>query len=88
MPYQTAPVDVVKTRLVNMKKETYQQESSKTIHKPIYSGPIDCVVKVLKIEGLRGLYKGLAPTMIRLTPHTVILWLVQEKILQFLWTHM
>ena len=71
-----------------MKKRKHQQLSGKIIHKSIYSGPIDCVVKILKIEGIRGLYKGLAPTMIRLTPHTVILWLVQEKILQLLWTHM
>jgi solute carrier family 25, member 34/35 len=71
-----------------MKKKTHQQESGKTIRKSIYSGPIDCVVKILKIEGIRGLYKGLAPTMIRLTPHTVMLWIVQEKMLQLLWNHM
>lgn len=71
-----------------MKKNTHQQESGKTIRKSTYSGPIDCVVKILKIEGIRGLYKGLAPTMMRLTPHTVMLWIVQEKMLQLLWNHM
>ena len=90
----TAPVDVVKTRLVNMKKQSGQQIKSKigphitktTPHRnTIYKGPIDCVIKTLRTEGIRGLYKGLVPTLARLTPHTVILWVVQEACLEKLW---
>ena len=92
----TAPVDVVKTRLVNMKKQ--QQHNVKNISSTtssavmnnkniVYNGPIDCIVKILKIEGIRGLYKGLVPTLVRLTPHTVILWIVQENLIEFIWNN-
>ena len=50
-----------------------------------YKGPLDCVIKTLRTEGIRGLYKGLVPTLARLTPHTVILWVVQENCLEKLW---
>ena len=26
---------------------------------PLYSGAVDCVVKTVKMEGIRGLYKGI-----------------------------
>ena len=94
----TAPVDVVKTRLVNMKKRSGQQMKMQIgqdimkhralvePHNSItYKGPLDCAIKTLRTEGIRGLYKGLVPTLARLTPHTVILWVVQENCLEKLW---
>ena len=102
----TAPVDVVKTRLVNMKKQQQQNlKNDNIIHNNVknissttssavmnnknivYNGPIDCIVKILKIEGICGLYKGLVPTLVRLTPHTVILWIVQENLIEFIWNN-
>lgn len=45
------PTDVISTRLYNQGVNA----SGKGIY---YSGVIDCFVKILKIEGLRGFYKG------------------------------
>ena len=68
----TAPVDVIKTRIINMNDNRY-------------SGTVDCIVKIIRYEGVRGLYKGLVPTFVRLTPHTLVLWTVQEACLRHLW---
>ena len=51
---------------------------------PNYSSAWDCVAKTIRAEGVRGMFKGLAPTFVRLGPHTVVLWNVQEFILRTL----
>lgn len=43
----TSPVDVVKTRVMNIDPS-----------KPAYTGMIDCFKKILQVEGARGFYKG------------------------------
>ncbi|KAE8722366.1 Mitochondrial uncoupling protein 6 [Hibiscus syriacus] len=47
------PVDVIKTRVMNMKVEPGQ--------KPPYAGALDCAIKTVKAEGPMALYKGLYP---------------------------
>eukprot|EP00443_Scrippsiella_acuminata_P045295 CAMPEP_0115267566 /NCGR_PEP_ID=MMETSP0270-20121206/52060_1 /TAXON_ID=71861 /ORGANISM="Scrippsiella trochoidea, Strain CCMP3099" /LENGTH=319 /DNA_ID=CAMNT_0002683719 /DNA_START=27 /DNA_END=983 /DNA_ORIENTATION=+ len=64
----TSPVDVVKTRIM-------QSRTSGT-----YSGPIDCMVQAIRLEGPLALYKGLTATFLRLWPHTVMLFVLQERI--------
>jgi len=71
----TNPVDVIKTRIINMKKH------GGAAH---YSGPIDCFARTLATEGVGGFYKGLGATVARLLPHTLILWVVQEKVISVL----
>jgi len=63
----TNPVDVIKTRIMNM----YASSSN-------YASPLSCFMFTLKHEGFLGLYKGLAATTLRLGPHTMILWIVQD----------
>lgn len=67
--FATCPVDVVKTRVMNMQKS----------HGISYSGPLDCVMQTLRSEGPLAFYKGLSATFLRLWPHTVLLWLAQEQ---------
>ena len=43
----TSPIDVVKTRVMNVDPK-----------KPAYNGMLDCFTKIIKVEGLRGFYKG------------------------------
>lgn len=43
----TSPADVIKTRVMNVDPKN-----------PAYSGVLDCIQKIVKIEGARGLYKG------------------------------
>ncbi|KAJ6335441.1 hypothetical protein OIU78_012136 [Salix suchowensis] len=45
------PVDVIKTRVMNMKVEPGKAAP--------YSGAIDCAMKTVKAEGVKSLYKGL-----------------------------
>ena len=69
----TCPVDVVKTRIINMQR---------AVGNAHYSSAFDCVLQTVRTEGASGLFKGLVPTFIRLGPHTVILWNVQEAVLR------
>ena len=48
------PVDVIKTRVMNMKVEPGKA--------PPYKGAIDCAMKTVKAEGPMALYKGFIPT--------------------------
>lgn len=60
------PFDVVLTRIYNEKKG-------------VYSGPVDCAIKTVKNEGLTALlFKGLAPSMMRMGPHTVLVLMLME----------
>ena len=65
----STPFDVIKTRMMN------QAEG-----KRLYSGPIDCVVKTVRSEGIGGLYKGFTPAYARLAPHRVVHFVVLEQV--------
>lgn len=69
------PVDVVKTRLMNMRMENGV---------PPYSGPLDCAMKTMHNEGPLALYKGLIPTMCRQGPFTIVLFVSLEKMRKLL----
>nr|ABI14210.1 mitochondrial carrier protein [Pfiesteria piscicida] len=73
----TCPVDVIKTRIMNMQRADAGGAQ--------YSSALDCAVRTARTEGVLGLYKGLLPTFARLAPHTVVLWQVQELVLRTLW---
>lgn len=68
--FVTSPVDVVKTRIMFMQSE----------HGSTFRGPLDCVMQTIRTEGPLAFYKGLSATFLRLWPHTVVLWLAQERI--------
>ncbi|KAI5063128.1 hypothetical protein GOP47_0021675 [Adiantum capillus-veneris] len=70
------PVDVVKTRLMNMQVRPNGV--------PPYSGPLDCAMKTIRSEGPLALYKGLIPTMCRQGPFTVVLFVSLEKMRKLL----
>ncbi|KAI8336471.1 mitochondrial carrier domain-containing protein [Blakeslea trispora] len=54
------PFDVISTRMYN------QGVDPKTGKGVLYSGPMDCAVKMVKIEGVRGLYKGFLAHYLRI----------------------
>lgn len=56
------PLDTVKTRLQN-------QRSGQAVQ---YTGVADCFKKITAKEGFRGLYRGLAPNLIGVTPEKAI----------------
>ncbi|KAH7524767.1 hypothetical protein FEM48_Zijuj06G0154200 [Ziziphus jujuba var. spinosa] len=66
------PVDVIKTRVMNMKVESGEI--------PPYRGAVDCALKTVRSEGLMALYKGFIPTISRQGPFTVVLFVTLEQI--------
>lgn len=72
----TNPVDVIKTRVMNMKVEPGNA--------PPYSGAIDCAMKTVRSEGLLALYKGFIPTISRQGPFTVVLFVTLEQVRKLL----
>lgn len=60
----TAPVDLIKTRMMN----------SQT-----YSSSFDCILKIISREGSASLFKGFTPAFMRLAPHNLVLWLTMEQ---------
>ncbi|CAI9111125.1 OLC1v1011267C1 [Oldenlandia corymbosa var. corymbosa] len=63
------PVDVIKTRVMNMKVEPGMA--------PPYTGALDCAMKTIRAEGPMALYKGFIPTISSFAGATFI---VDEKI--------
>ncbi|XP_073712977.1 mitochondrial dicarboxylate carrier [Misgurnus anguillicaudatus] len=59
------PIDVVKTRLMNLKGE--------------YRGVIHCLTDTAKL-GPKAFYKGLVPAGLRLIPHTVLIFIFLEQL--------
>ena len=49
-----------------------------------YNGVIDVIKKTAEIEGARGFYKGMFPSLLRVTPATAITFAVYEKLSQYL----
>ncbi|KAK4274164.1 hypothetical protein QN277_017435 [Acacia crassicarpa] len=70
------PVDVIKTRVMNMNVEAGAT--------PPYNGALDCAVKTLKAEGPMALYKGFVPTISRQGPFTVVLFVTLEQVRKLL----
>ncbi|KAI5079821.1 hypothetical protein GOP47_0005300 [Adiantum capillus-veneris] len=70
------PVDVVKTRLMNMQIGVDG--------KPPYTSPLDCAMKTVRNEGMLALYKGLIPTIFRQGPFTIVLFVTLERMRKLL----
>lgn len=70
------PVDVIKTRVMNMKVEPGAE--------PPYAGALDCVIKTVRAEGPLALYKGFVPTISRQGPFTVVLFVTLEQVRKLL----
>ncbi|KAJ4913082.1 Mitochondrial uncoupling protein 4 [Raphanus sativus] len=71
------PVDVIKTRVMNMKVDASGGEAR-------YKGAWDCAVKTVRAEGPMALYKGFVPTVCRQGPFTVVLFVTLEQVKKLL----
>jgi len=67
----TYPTDLIRRRL-------QLQNFDKSV--PKYSGILDCIRKINRVEGVRGLYRGLTATYIKLFPTIGIQFLVMERL--------
>ncbi|CAO2169424.1 unnamed protein product [Urochloa humidicola] len=66
------PVDVIKTRMMNMKVAPGAP--------PPYAGALDCALTTVRSEGPMALYKGFIPTVMRQGPFTVVLFVTLEQV--------
>ncbi|KAI3451220.1 hypothetical protein Pfo_007885 [Paulownia fortunei] len=66
------PVDVIKTRVMNMKVEAGMAAP--------YNGALDCAMKTIRAEGPMALYKGFIPTISRQGPFTIVLFVTLEQV--------
>lgn len=60
------PIDLVKTRMQN------QRKISSVVGEMMYKSSWDCFVKVVKLEGVGGLYRGLIPQCVGVAPEKAI----------------
>ncbi|KAK6943154.1 Mitochondrial substrate/solute carrier [Dillenia turbinata] len=77
-PICTGPFDVVKTRLM---------AQSKSGGEPKYKGMIHAIRTIYAEEGLRALWKGLLPRLMRIPPGQAIMWAVADQITGFYERH-
>ena len=70
------PFDVICTRL-------YNQGTTASGRSVLYTDIIDCILKILKNEGIHGFYKGLGPHYFRMGPHTFLSLLFWDELRKF-----
>jgi solute carrier family 25 uncoupling protein 27 len=70
----SCPADVVKTRMMNQAADKEGRIK--------YSSSYDCLMKTVRFEGLRALWKGFFPTWARLGPWQFVFWVSYEKFRQ------
>ncbi|KAL8659167.1 MAG: hypothetical protein Q9226_000574 [Calogaya cf. arnoldii] len=64
------PINVLRTRL---------QSQGTAIHPPTYTGFMDVTRKTLKREGLRGLFRGITPNLLKVVPAVSITYVVYDN---------
>eukprot|EP01034_Spumella_vulgaris_P031585 gene31585-39015_t len=69
----SAPVDLIKTRLMNQSIDPLTGKGTE------YKGMLDVAGKIIKSEGVLSLYKGFIPTWLRLGPYTLIAFMTFEQ---------
>lgn len=67
------PIDLVKTRMQNQR----------TTAKVLYNGYVDCFRKIVRHEGVKGLYSGLMPQMVGVAPEKAIKLTVNDLMRSF-----
>ncbi|KAG2492720.1 hypothetical protein HYH03_009133 [Edaphochlamys debaryana] len=70
-PIATGPFDVAKTRLM---------AQTKTSGGVRYTGFFDALVRIPREEGIRAMWKGLLPRLLRIPPGQAIVWAVSDQI--------
>ncbi|KAG9228403.1 calcium dependent mitochondrial carrier protein-like protein [Amylocarpus encephaloides] len=64
------PINLLRTRL---------QAQGTVLHPPTYTGIVDVTRKTIKNEGIRGLFKGITPNLLKVVPAVSITYVVYEN---------
>jgi len=82
----TMPFDVIKKRFqvqdFHWEKDSYYQHKQPSMNKVI-----DCVKYIIKHEGVKGLFKGTVPSLLKAGPNSAIIYLVYEQTIHILNTY-
>lgn len=70
----STPCDVIKSRMMNSTQEG--QHGNPGVK---YTSSWHCLKATLRVEGVRGLYKGFLPTYMRMGPQVIIMWAAIEQ---------
>lgn len=70
--FMVYPIDLVKTRM--------QNQRNSRVGERLYKNSIDCARKVLKNEGIRGLYSGVLPQLVGVAPEKAIKLTVNDLV--------
>nr|XP_043634331.1 mitochondrial succinate-fumarate transporter 1 [Erigeron canadensis] len=73
-PVCTGPFDVVKTRLMAQSRSGIELK---------YKGMVHAISTIYSEEGLRALWKGLLPRLMRIPPGQAIMWGVADQVMGF-----
>ncbi len=69
MAVTVSPFDMVRTRLMNQPADA-----------KVYTGVVDCVMKIVAKDGPGGLYRGFIPIWMRFAPTTCLQLIMFERI--------
>ncbi|KAL5975596.1 Mitochondrial carrier protein CoAc2 [Asimina triloba] len=76
----TYPLDLVRTKLAYQVVESPRLNISGQLHaEPIYKGISDCVSKIYRERGLKGLYRGAAPSLYGIFPYSGLKFYFYEE---------
>jgi solute carrier family 25 (mitochondrial phosphate transporter), member 23/24/25/41 len=64
------PMNLLRTRL---------QAQGTVLHPPVYKGIVDVTRKTVRAEGVRGLFKGVTPNLLKVAPAVSISYLAYEN---------
>lgn len=73
------PVDVVKERLQVQVQQRQQQNAGAAVTQHQYRGSYDALRKIMKNEGLKGIYKGYGATLLSFGPFSAIYFSLYES---------
>ncbi|XP_068613442.1 solute carrier family 25 member 47-A-like [Brachionichthys hirsutus] len=79
-----SPGDMVKVRLQCQTESRRSRSCTTSMPKPKYRGPIHCLLSIIKEDGIKGLYRGAFPLMLRDGPSFATYFMTYTTICEWL----
>lgn len=80
----SCPIDVIRTRLMNQRKilNSYGSTSvaAQSTNLIYFNNSFECLMSIVRNEGVMALYKGFVPSFLRMGPWNCIFFLTYEKL--------
>lgn len=77
----SCPIDVIRTRLMNQRKIIRSYGTTSVAQSTVYfTNSFECLMSIVRNEGVLALYKGFVPSFLRMGPWNVLFFLTYEKL--------